>query len=507
MSFSRAPVWVALMVGFLRPACLTCQTDLFEWSLAGSVAGAGRPSAVALSPDGERGAVASAGVVSWFGTGSRPLSLNWVAGPGPAVRFLRFSADGSRLFCARSNGRIEVYSLPGGESRAFSTVPRLTAAAVSRDGALLSTATEGRDALLWDSAAGRPLGSFQHASKRPFLWMEFADKDGLLIGVGASGTICAWDTKTRNLIYQHQDADQTIQAAAIRENGALLAVATESADFEKGALGGLRPVRPTDIHRDNRIKILDVRKGAVVKTLDGIGGTVPALALSADGRFVSFIRSQTKSSALTVYDVQRGVEVATVPLVAPGSLVAFNYRGQWLVTASADGEVAMRAIRGVRFPDTEVRLGARKVAITSANPDPLVSPPRPTVVAVANFETNNLDGGIGRSVADMVRTRIGEGRNVIIVERDRMEQILKEQNFGVSDRVDPQSAVRLGRLLGVRKVVFGSVGRLGEQYLVHIRAVDVETGEIDGAREAICEPCEPSDLQETIVVMKPVLVR
>jgi hypothetical protein len=128
-------------------------------------------------------------------------------------------------------------------------------------------------------------------------------------------------------------------------------------------------------------------------------------------------------------------------------------------------------------------------------------------VAVLDFSTNGLATAIGRTVSDMVRTRVGEGQNVKIVERGQMEQVMREQNFQNSDRVDAAVAVRLGRLLGAAKMVFGSVSKLDTRLTINVRMVDVETGVVDGEREITCEPCVASGLQEAVIRLKNVLVK
>ncbi|MDI6871742.1 MAG: CsgG/HfaB family protein [Bacillota bacterium] len=82
------------------------------------------------------------------------------------------------------------------------------------------------------------------------------------------------------------------------------------------------------------------------------------------------------------------------------------------------------------------------------------------------------------------------------MERTRLEQIMKEQNFQAGTAVDESTAVQLGRVLGVRLMVLGavtefnvrgisglSVGNIGlgvqtASAKVSARLVDVQTGEI-----------------------------
>ena len=54
-----------------------------------------------------------------------------------------------------------------------------------------------------------------------------------------------------------------------------------------------------------------------------------------------------------------------------------------------------------------------------------------------------------------------KGSTYTIVERRAIDQVLKEQNFSNSNRVDPKTAVAIGRLLGVDAIIIGSVTQFG----------------------------------------------
>lgn len=62
-----------------------------------------------------------------------------------------------------------------------------------------------------------------------------------------------------------------------------------------------------------------------------------------------------------------------------------------------------------------------------------------------------------------------------MVERAQIDMVISEQGFQHSSITDAQ-AVRLGKILNVSKVVLGKVSRLGGQYQVDVRVVDVQSG-------------------------------
>jgi hypothetical protein len=60
-----------------------------------------------------------------------------------------------------------------------------------------------------------------------------------------------------------------------------------------------------------------------------------------------------------------------------------------------------------------------------------------------------------------------------------MESILQEQGFQLSGCTSTECAVEAGKLLGVEKMVTGSVGKIGDLYNINIRLFDVGTGQIE----------------------------
>lgn len=46
-----------------------------------------------------------------------------------------------------------------------------------------------------------------------------------------------------------------------------------------------------------------------------------------------------------------------------------------------------------------------------------------------------------------------------VIERDKLDLVLKEQNLGASGAVDPSSAAKVGRLLGVKYIILGGIDK------------------------------------------------
>lgn len=72
---------------------------------------------------------------------------------------------------------------------------------------------------------------------------------------------------------------------------------------------------------------------------------------------------------------------------------------------------------------------------------------------------SNVD--VGRGIADLTVKYLVQDGTYSVIERKAMDKILAEQNFSNSDRANPASAAKLGKLLGVDAIIVGSVTQFG----------------------------------------------
>ena len=88
-------------------------------------------------------------------------------------------------------------------------------------------------------------------------------------------------------------------------------------------------------------------------------------------------------------------------------------------------------------------------------------------VAILDFDYSSVTdprwlsfvGGAGGStgVSDILLNKLVENGNYSVIERSRIDAVLKEQNFGASGRVDASTAAQIGKILGVDVVIIGSI--------------------------------------------------
>ena len=92
-------------------------------------------------------------------------------------------------------------------------------------------------------------------------------------------------------------------------------------------------------------------------------------------------------------------------------------------------------------------------------------------IAVMNFDYSTVQTSVaavfgtnqdvGKGIADLLVDRFVGGGTFEVVERKALDKLIAEQNFSNSDRADPSSAAKIGKLLGVDAIVIGSITQFG----------------------------------------------
>jgi TolB-like protein len=117
-------------------------------------------------------------------------------------------------------------------------------------------------------------------------------------------------------------------------------------------------------------------------------------------------------------------------------------------------------------------------------------------LAILPFETDSFLSTIGHQVADEILVQIlDKAPDLEVVERTRIDALIQEQRLSQEGYISLESAIRVGRLLGVKAIVTGSVtvsignirvSSLNTQRVATgvatIRFIDTETGKIVWAK-------------------------
>jgi TolB-like protein len=382
------------------------------------------------------------------------------------------------------------------QSLAFSTDAKRLLVVGSRSIRIIELALE-------DKAVMIPL-----ARKKTLLMGAFRADAGTLLFVSADGTIIEWSLETQKVSREIRGPERILHAAALSNGGNILVLAAERTRLLQGSPFGSS--NPSEFERTYRMNVYDLARGALAKEFALTSGPIVSLSLSADARYAAGHRVRLGAAETVIVDLGRGVETALVADAPPtAGQCAPIFSNSGTVLAAPDRTCAMRLLetKGVGLASQSGDLAGVRIRLVGTTREPLLSGEKPVTIAILDFEAPTADPTLGRAVSDMLRSRLSGVKNIRFVERSRMQQLIGEQNFQNSDRADINSAVKLGRLLGAEKMVFGSVSRLGRTFTINVRLVDVETAVVEGVREVLCQQCTDEDLPGAIAELSASVAR
>jgi curli biogenesis system outer membrane secretion channel CsgG len=84
-------------------------------------------------------------------------------------------------------------------------------------------------------------------------------------------------------------------------------------------------------------------------------------------------------------------------------------------------------------------------------------------VPPANIAALGANVDIGRGITDLLVKYLVQDGTYSVIERNALDKIMAEQNFSNSDRANPNSAAKIGKILGVDAMIVGSVTTFGNE--------------------------------------------
>jgi TolB-like protein len=120
---------------------------------------------------------------------------------------------------------------------------------------------------------------------------------------------------------------------------------------------------------------------------------------------------------------------------------------------------------------------------------------------IAVLPMRELDGQptiLGTYVAEELITHLVQLGSFNVVERQLLDKLLGEQKIEQTGAIDPATAKRVGRILGVDAIVTGSITDLTSFIAINCRLIDTGTGEVFGAaRTTITKDADVTKLTGT----------
>jgi hypothetical protein len=177
----------------------------------------------------------------------------------------------------------------------------------------------------------------------------------------------------------------------------------------------------------------------------------------------------------------------------PGAAFVFRcYDGQHyakmevLDVAESDDQFAQRT--------SPARVGC---GLTAGQSEPEHDPPS---VAVLDIDADESLRAEADALGDLCRKQIQDTGRFVLVDRDTIRLVLREEDFTASMRCDDtRCLVNYGAKLRAQKLVHGRLARVAEGLMLTLKMVDVGTARIDGVETARTG----ADVRELFDVIEP----
>ena len=125
----------------------------------------------------------------------------------------------------------------------------------------------------------------------------------------------------------------------------------------------------------------------------------------------------------------------------------------------------------IAFAALAITLALPPAQAQTAAPAAAPAPAAKHRVAVMNFDYGTVqssvsaifgtDQDIGKGISAMLIEKLVKDGQYSVIERAALDKLLAEQNFSNSDRANPNSAAKIGKILGVDAMIVGSITQFG----------------------------------------------
>lgn len=136
-----------------------------------------------------------------------------------------------------------------------------------------------------------------------------------------------------------------------------------------------------------------------------------------------------------------------------------------------------------------------------ANAAPAAAAP-PATVTVLYFDNDTGDASLaylGKGLADMMITDLAAVPAIQVVERDKLEALLKELKLQRTKYFDPKTAQQIGKGVGARFAVAGSFTSLAPEMRIDVRVIEIANGRVVKSSRVVGKKDEFFELQTKLV--------
>jgi len=100
-------------------------------------------------------------------------------------------------------------------------------------------------------------------------------------------------------------------------------------------------------------------------------------------------------------------------------------------------------------------------------------------IPVLDLEPQGVAASTAAVISEFVRGEFRKSQRMDLVEKNRMDALLKQRAFEQTGCTESKCAAEAGTILQVDKMIIGTLGKLGQKYVLTLRVVDVKTAKIE----------------------------
>jgi WD40 repeat protein/TolB-like protein len=487
----------------------------------GTLEVSGNVTALAFSADGQRLFTGTDdGTLTIHDLGTRQRLLSAHAGDGE-ILFAAFLGGDTAVVSVNAAGGVLIHRAggpsgprPGADTPTvrLGTEHRPTRIALDAGLRYLAVATRSSGIELFDLTTRQRVGLIDaRGAVDDLLHLGFDRLGRQLIAVTRRGQTTAWNPATlqplRRLTLQSDElhgSRSVVHAVGADRSANVLMVALEEVALPRGGLRGR--ARPTDLVRRDRLLIFDWHSGAMIKTVPFQDGVIERLAVGPGNDHAVVAHG----SRVTVMDLRRGERGAGISAPGRVSRLAISPDDQRLAVASTGGQVGLwsmayqEPLAADELPGATPGLSGRLRVL--GDDSPAIARDTPVTLAIMPFDDRQGNEQLARMVAELLTTQLANFDHLTLVERLRIDDILREQDLqrrGITEA----HGLELGRILNADYVLLGSIGAFGTSQMLSARLLRVETGEVVSGRQVLCEECRAQDFFDVIHLLGTTIAR
>jgi len=252
-------------------------------------------------------------------------------------------------------------------------------------------------------------------------------------------------------------------------------------------------------------KIFSAGASAALSVIDSASGVVlPSVNVSLAQPVVAVSQDQANRQAVEAVSalwIERNIPLIAAALLEPGEPVAVegDSPGDRISVPSGvepnvgvpdqpDSGAAWVSVEGQRVliePGALAQL-AQKLRASITEKSEFSS--LPADIAVARFRTIGVsDPGLVEDVLEDLSTALVKTGVIELVERSQLDKVLRELRIQHSGLIDSATAKKLGKLVGARAVLVGSISDRNDCLVINARLINTESGRVTIAESIVVD--------------------